>query len=382
MSDANRQSLEYKAEVTWGTNPGGAGTLLNFTDDTLGATSEYRVSNFIRSDTNRAGNIRTGVNIGGDIGIELQYGGYDEFLEAVLRNTWATTFALTGTTISFTNSDNSVNDSGAGFGDVVEGQWLKVSGTSDNDGYWMVVTKSSSSKLILAGGTVTDETAGASMTVKGTSLINGTTKKSFTIDRQFNDITEFEELNGLRVGSFALNFATADIATGTISFVGGAAATSGSSRGFTGSATAAATTKSMNTINNVKQVFIDRAISTADFTNLSFEINTNSENLRKIGSEYGIDVRQGSIALTGNIGEYFEDNTLLDKSLNAAPVDLAIVTEDDDGNGYIWHFPEVFLESGNPENQGIDTTITVDYGFTGVIDATLGHTVSVTRFAA
>jgi hypothetical protein len=382
MSDSNRESIGFIAEVTAGVNPGGTKQLINFTSTTLGKTNESTESKFIRADTNRAGTIRTGINANGDIGIELQYGGYDSFLEAALRGTFSTPLAVSATTITVAASDNSYTGSGGTeFTNAVVGQWVKVSGftTAGNNGWAKVVTKTNA-KITVSGLTLTDEASGDAVIIKGAVCKNATTQKSFTVERHFQDISKFILMTGLRVNEMSINFNTAAIAEGSISFLGMNGTTGGSS-GFSNS-TAAATTVSMNTVDNIKAVYIDGVLATTDFTNLDFTISTNSEALRAIGSLPATAVRQGSISVSGTIGEYFEDTVLLEKSYNFTPIDLAIVTEDAAGNGYVWHFPETYITTGNPDNSGIDTTITTSFNFAATLDATLGITASVSRYAA
>lgn len=384
MSEANRESLGFIAESTFGTNPGGTKQLLNFTSTTLGMSSDTTQSNFIRADTNRAGTIRTGVNPGGNIGIELQYGGYDSFFEAVLRGAFATALSASAVTISAASADNSFNGSGGSeFTNAVVGQWVRVAGfaTAANNGYFRVTSKPTNAKIIVAGGTLVNESAGPAVTVKGSLLANGTTQKSFTIERHFQDISKYILLAGQRVSEVALNFNTADIAGGSISFLGANVAAASGSSGFSGS-TAAATTQSMNTVNHIKKIFIDNVVSSADFTSLDLTISTNAEAVRRLGSLTAANVRQGSIGVSGNIGVYFEDTTFLDKNYNFTSLDMALVIEDDAGNAYVFHLPEAHLLSGNPDNQGIDTTITENYSFAAVLDPTLLTTMSITRIPA
>ncbi|OGO14146.1 MAG: hypothetical protein A2Y53_05665 [Chloroflexi bacterium RBG_16_47_49] len=380
MSDANRESTGYIAEVTYGVNPGGTKQLVNFTNNSLGATNETKNSAFVRSDTNVAGNVRTSTASGGSIGIELQYGGYDSFLEAAMRGTFSAGLNVTATTISAASADNSFNDSGSGLAAAVVGQWFKSSGfaTAANNGYFYVVSKTAA-KIVALGGTLVNEAATPTVTLKGSVLSNSTTKKSFTIERNFQDITRFLLFTGQRVGDFNLSFATSDIANGSVSFIGQDGASSGTS-GFSGS-TAAATTASMNTINDIKSILINKVASTLDFTSIDFSINTNSEALKAIANLNATDVRQGSIGVSGNLGVYFEDATFIDKVLAFTALDLAFVTEDAAGNGYIWHFPTTHI-NGNVENSGIDTTLEEKYSFETTLDSTLGYTMSVSRFAA
>ena len=381
IASANRESLLYKVEVTEGTNPAGAATYLNFTNNSLNVTNETTNSAVVRSDTNIAGTIRTGLTVGGDIGFELKHLEFDPFLEAALRGTFATAYTDTATTISFANSDNSVNDSGAGFTNVVEGQWLKISGTDSgtNDGWYKVATKSSTSKLILSHGTVADESAGESITLKGTYLSNSTTEKSFTFERVLGDITQYQLYTGMKLNNFGLNFNTSDIAGGSMSFIGrnGALATSS---GFSGSHTAASTAPSMNTVDDIKAIYVNGALSTADFLSLDFSLTTNAEALSAIGSLTKIGVSQRSIGVSGNFTLFKEDKTFDDFKRNFDAINLAVVTEDSNGDGYIWDFPQVYITDGNNNNQGVNTDLQDAMSFQAVLDPTQAITASVTKY--
>lgn len=381
FASSNYESLGYEAESTYGTTVGTTKKFVNFTNHSLGSEVQYTNSNFVRSDTNIAGTILTAIDAGGDVGIELQYGGYDDFMEAALRGAFSTPLDISASNISFTASDNSINSSGAAFGNAVVGMWIKVTGAANaaNNGYFKVVT-ATSSKLTLAGGTVVDESAGASITVDGSVCKNSTTQKSFSFERNWTDLTnQYDVIKGARVNSFGLNFPLNTIATGTINFLA-KNATLATSTAFSGT-TAAPTTQSMNSITNVKEIFIDNTTATYSFTNIDFSITTNSEALRVIGDSAAVDVQQNSIGVTGNFGIYMEDNALITKLRAATSIDLAFVVEDDAGNGYVFHFPEVKLTSGGTTpNEGVNNTKVQNIGFTAVYDPTLAITASVSKF--
>lgn len=383
MSSANREALLYKVEVTEGTNPGSTATYLNFTSNSLNYDNEYVQSATVRSDTNIAGNTPVFLSSSGDIGFELRYGEYDPFLEAVLRGTFSTALAISAnTTVSFADSDNSINGTGL-FTNAVAGQWIKISGasTAGNNGWAFITTKSSNDKIIVSHKTLTTESAGSAVTIKGAVCKNGTTERSYTFERQFLDITRYLLYTGMNVATFGVNFNTSALASGTISFTGMSGVSAGSS-GFSGSHTAASTNQIMNTADHIKAIYVDGALSTADFLSLDLSITTNAEALRKLGSRSAMTVNQYSIGVTGNFTVYKEDGTF--DGFKDAPDtahSLSFVTEDAAGNGYVWHFPEVYF-TGNQNNQGINTEIQEAMTFTAVLDPTLLHTASVSRYAA
>jgi len=382
MARTNREQVGFIEETTWGTTPATpTGQLLNYTNMTLGQQNNTTQSAFVRSDTNVAGTIRVGTDTGGDLGIELQYGAYDLIgFEGVLRNTWGTGTDVTATDISFADSDNSINSTGGDFGDLVAGQWIRVSGSTSNDGYYAIQTATSANKIIIAGATLTTEAAGDSVTVKSQQITNGTTDKSYSIERGFLDITQYLSFTGCRVASMNLSFGLQAIANGSISFLGKSGASAGST--IWNSTTAASTNESMNTVNNIKGVYIDGVATTVDLAGLDFTVTTNAEQLNKIGQLAATDIVTNSIGVTGTLTEYFEDATFLNKALNFTEFRLTIIVGDEDGNDYAFDFPSCRIGQGSPDNGGINQTITTPYQFTATLDGTLGYTMSVARIAA
>lgn len=382
MTSANRESIGYVEETDgWGITPDTpTGQLINFTGCSLGAENETTQSNSIRSDTNRAGTIRTGRSVAGDIGVELQYGAYDDFLSAVLRNAWSTALDIDGeTTISFAASDNSINDSANGLGNAQVGQYVKVTNSAGNDGYGRVVT-AAAGKITVAGITFTDEAAGAAIDVKGAVLANGTTQKSFTIERNFQDITQFLSFTGVRFDQFTLNVGTNDLVTASFNTMGKVPTRAGST--IFSAETPAVVTDTYNSVDDIKKIWIDDVLVTTDLTEISLQIGTNAQKRPAIGSLDGEGIIQNSISVSGTFTEYFENGTLLDKFNSFTSFDLAFALEDADGNAYVVHLPKCNPLRGTPDNGGLDTQITIPYNFDSTLDSTLARSVSISRIPA
>jgi len=381
MARSNREQVGFIEEATWGTTPATpTGQLLNVTSNSLAQQNQTTNSAFIRSDTNIAGNIRTGTETSGDIGIELQYGGYDDLLEGALRNEWGTATAVTATDISFTNATRVINSVAGAFGDLVAGQWIRVSGSDSNDGYYPVVTATDANNIVVGGADLTDESASASITIKSQVLSNGVIEKSYTFERGFLDISQYMVMTGCRVGAMSLSFGLQAIAGGSISLL----AKSSTASGATGwnSTAAAATTQSMNTVDSIKGVYVDGVAATVDLAGFDFSITTNAEQLNKIGQLAATDIVTNSIGVTGTITEYFEDLTFLNKAIGFTEFRLTIIVGDEDGNDYAFDFPSCRIGQGAPDNGGINQTLTTPYQFEATLSGTLGYTVAVSRLVA
>lgn len=88
-ASANRASLRYVAEVTYGTTPATpALKALRMTGEGLNANNETKVSDEIREDRNQQDLIQVGSSAGGSVNFELSAKSFDDMLEAALCSTW------------------------------------------------------------------------------------------------------------------------------------------------------------------------------------------------------------------------------------------------------------------------------------------------------
>ena len=96
-----QHSLHFVAESTYGTTPATpTWTPCPHTSCSLGITKDSIVSSKLRGDRQiedlRHGNKQAG----GDIGIELEYGAFDDLLAALMQGSWSTNVLKAGTTLS------------------------------------------------------------------------------------------------------------------------------------------------------------------------------------------------------------------------------------------------------------------------------------------
>jgi hypothetical protein len=141
---------------------------LRFTGEQFGQTTVVEESDEIRDDRQVADVKRSSVSAGGEMNFELSYGMLDDLLEAALMSAdWPDVVTDEQTTFSMDSTDNSINDSGSGFvaAGFLANQWIKTSGfaTAANNGYFKIVSITAG-KMVLAGGTVVTEAAGATDT--------------------------------------------------------------------------------------------------------------------------------------------------------------------------------------------------------------------------
>jgi hypothetical protein len=235
MSSGSRHSISYSAETVYGTtNSTPVFTPLRGGKTTLGLTRDTFVSEENRSDR-QISDMRGGARkVGGDIPFELSYGSFDPVLEALLGGTWAAA-SKTGATLSAAASDNSYNDSANGFllAGLQVGDVVTVTGftTSANNIAAATITSLTAGKMIIGGAegnAIEDEAAGDTVTITtGTVsqiLKAGTTRRSFTIERYFADLTTglypYHRFTGCEFSKMSLKIAANAMITGSFSVIG------------------------------------------------------------------------------------------------------------------------------------------------------------------
>ncbi len=386
MSDSNRVALGYMEESTFGVVPAAtAFNELRFTGESLGQTTATTTSQEIRSDRMKADVIRTSVEAGGDVNHELSYGAHDDLIEAVLGGTWGADLAISDT-LSWTAATKTLTDDSAGgiFSGVVVGQWIKVAGFTNatNNGWFHVASIPDSDNVVVddPGAVLVDEAAVAA-TVSGSTLVNGVVERSFTMEKDFQDITEFINFVGMRAGTWSLSVTNGAISTGTFGFSGKQADAAGATVG-TGPVVAASTNPVMNGIDNVTDIREGGVISTFCVSEISFQVENNLRMINCVGEVGPTDIGIGSFGVTGNLNVYFESRALYEKYLDFTTSSLSFRAIDALGNAYVFTFPAVKFTAGEVVAGGLDQDVLANMQWTAFRDSTSGVMMRVDRFAA
>lgn len=397
MSDSSSVQLYYYPETVWGTTPNGSPLPslreFRFTQESLGQTTETATSEEIRSDRQVADIIRTKIGAGGDVGMELSYGAHDDIREGAFSSSWGSDVNLTGITLTFSvDSPNATGVISAGaspnigspapFTNVVVGQTIRIT-SGANAGYYKVKAKPTADSLQVY--TPTPFTATTYKTnVRGSFIKNGTTRKSFTIEKFFSDLSPEQRMifTGMRVGSWQETITPGSIINGSVSFLGkqcvAQSATVGSSV-----VTAAATNDVMNAVDNITDIRIDNAPpdSGVYFTEVGFTMDNKLREQGAIASLPNIGIGLGRLEVTGKISAYFQNRALLDKYLNFTTLALAFRAVDGSGNSYIYDFPTIKFTKGDVVAGGNDQDVLVALEFSCKRSPSEGYMMGLTRAA-
>lgn len=99
MTNSSETQLAYVAESVYGTTPSTPSfQIARMTSESLNANIENITSDEIRADRNVADLIQVGSDAGGNVNFELSYGSFDDWLESVMFNSWASNVLKNGAT--------------------------------------------------------------------------------------------------------------------------------------------------------------------------------------------------------------------------------------------------------------------------------------------
>lgn len=386
MSSADLVLHSYIEEVTLGTTPAAALKNLNVVSSSLDANIGTTVSNQINPNRSESDLIRTSGASTGDLGVEFQYKSYDEFIEGALGGDFSTAVSLTATDISASATDNSINSGASAFSttNILPGHWIKISGftgTAANNGIAKVVSVTTA-KIVVSGITLVNDAAGEPVTVKGSSVRNGTTRKSYTIEKKFQDLTNvFVSHKGMVVNGMNINAAVGSIVNGSFSFNGTTTAYAASSVG-TGANIAADTYDSYNPTDSIGTIYIDGTASAACVRSLNLTTTNNARDIQCLGALFPSSISLGTLGVTGTLEVYFSTYDLLEKFINGTSISLSYSFSDVDGNWTVIDMPNVKFNTGTLSGISKNSDVLTNLSFTALYDSTAGYAIQVSSLAA
>lgn len=387
MADTNTVTVAYGEETgSYGEVPAGPPTLKEVRLRNFDARENLNASTSQERDANydHTGWAALSANAEVTASGELSYGMFDDWLAWALRSSgWSTAVDTTEATYSFAASNNSINDSANGFvtAGYVAGQWIKVTGASvaGNNGLYKI-SSVAAGEMVLAYGTVADESAGASIRVnQGGQVVNGTDLTTIFTEEKLV-AAEFKHAPGLSFGGFGITLEDESFALINFSMQGKGVNWNSATVGD-GSNTAAPNNQRMNSTLHLFAVF-EKNAELADVMSLALNLNTNPRHKRTLGSETPTGQNLGTFDPTGSFSVYFANDTLATRFKNRASSTFAFALVDDAGNGYLFELPEVRFQATAAGEGERDQDLMYDVEFQGIRNATEGISMRIQRFAA
>lgn len=402
---SNRTALRYVAESVFGTTPSNpVFKELRYTGESINFNQASIVSNEIRADRNTGDSIRVDADVSGDINAELSFETFDDMIAAALCSSFPTppagtapgvaaatagagtlpaaTYYYQVTAIGATGIESlptAEMSLAAGANTGVNVNWTTAAGAT---GYKIYGRVTGGSKRLLAtvgvvltyldNGSITP--SGATIPVTNTSSIrNGTSLLSFTIQKHFQDLAVpvFQNFTGCRIGGMNLEFQTGQILTGSFSVMG-LTATSGTSQVAGATVVPLGANKAvLNSVTNLTTIQKDGVTLTSSIKSMTLALNNNLRGQKAIGTLGNKGVALGRCEITGNIELYFEDLVEYTSFLNATYFSIGFRVADPNGTDYYdVLMPRVKYESGTIVAGGLDQDLMISGTYRAVYDAT------------
>ncbi len=385
MGDASAVRVAIAEEATFGVNPAAGFNFMRFNSESLRYDQQQIQSGQIDPTRQPSANIRVAVNASGGMVCEDSLiapaaspgNGFDRLIEGAMMNDWPTDLALTSQDIDITGVSGGTFDLsdtllGGAFTNVSVGDWIKLSGFSVNGTiYARVKTKTDADNISCegvrsSGAAVTNEAAGGTViSVTGSTLKIGSTKKSYTIERQYTDLTtpEYSLYLGMRVSRWQLSMTPQAIFQHSFDFLGKSQGTTTSSGA--GSPAAVWATPALEAVDHFKMKMLDsfEALSSERISRIDFQIDNRLRQEPELGVLGSQDIGISTPIVSGTIVVYMKNADLI--RLTEAGTRSKIAFRQDDGTRQrIIGFNSVLF--GTPEQgaRGNDQSVEVSLPFT------------------
>jgi len=413
IASADRVRLAYVVESIPGTTPTTpALQIVRLTGESLDVTRENIVSSELRADRNVMDLIQVGGGAGGGMEFELSYGTYDDLLASALQSSWSGGSAADPDKIvTVTDMINgvytiaaqpaapariTVTRTVAGSADTAG--VVTITGTDANDNpiteditpgaTGVTISGQKTFKtvtLVVGSGWTSDGTADqitVGVAAMATVLKNGSTPKSFTLERTLLDLSPnaYFRFKGMQANGFSLTCATKEIVKGSFDFLGmsGEAA----EEAISGATYLDATTGEVMDAASGFAGFSVAGLSGVHVSSLSLDATNNLRAPTAAGSVDALGIGAGRFELSGSLEAYFEDIELYEAFLDGDATSLAFTLGSTAGEKYTFTIPNLKFETGTVQAQGNDSDIMASMTYRGLYDSVNGCTLMIERGVA
>lgn len=268
---------------------------------------------------------------------------------------------------------------------LVLGQIIDVSGftgTSTRNARMKVLKKLSTTSYLVSrvdGTAITGTATAANARVRGDALVNGTTQKSFSMDKTFQDVSETIYFRGMVASGFTLTLPAEEKIMVTFPFMG----LKGDSADYTGTTTQtnATTTDIMNSADHVATLK-ETGDDITSITNMTIELANGLRNKPAVSSLEGVGIGTSRANVSGSLSVYFTNQDLYEKFLDNEDVDILMELRDAAGNSYYFNLPRVKVTAMNIQAGGTDQDVISEGSYQAIRDPVTDKTIIITRIPA
>lgn len=374
QAESNRVSLHFSEETTWDETPTTPTMAeLPYTSESLTYEKRTVRSNIVRADRLTDDIIEVGAGSQGDINIEYKFGDFELLIEGALgadfdSDTYTGAgaggdldFAVSGGGVQVITGPSNWTDN------FMVNTWCRITGANANNNGVFKITAKTSTTLTVTNAAGTSQT-NAAATIITKWARTGTTKKSYLIEKSFNDIAQFIHYRGMRVSTWAMNIEAEQIITGAFGFMGSRATPQGTT--ISGSKTAAGALSVCGATSNVGTLQEGGTGLTTKVKGVRFNLNANPRQLTAVANKYPIGINLGSFEITGSLDAYFEDLVLYQKFIDHNDSSLVVEIDSPEDDRTILTISNLKFTNAAPVGAGLNQDVMVTMDFTAKRNAT------------
>lgn len=378
MSSSNLVRVVAIPEVSYGVTPAtGPFQQARFVSESLSGTPGTTESAQIRTDRMSSGQIVTGLTVGGQLSFELaKEAMLESFMSSAMNNDWET-FASQTVDLALDVTDPTdkrlTRSTGSFIADAyVPGQIVSLSGFTNavNNVQVQVAEVVSATVIRVIGpeGLVTETATGSAMK-RADRLQIGATKKSFSMEKKFLDLTDKAiTYRGMIASQMDLTVTFGELIKGSFNFSGNDYETVDVASDMITDGRTITPSATSNTMNgSIDMPFLaTSAVGELDSTGLDIQsvtlsLNNNVSAQNVIGDIAPRDYSLGTAAITVGINTYLKDASwaLLAKKLNQASFAVGFMVRNQSGF-YGIYMPAVQVSFDDPASGGQNQDISLD----------------------
>lgn len=374
MSSSNLTRIAFIEETVYGETPvAGDFSTARFTSEGLSGSPDTVESQQLRTDRMSSGQVVTGLKVEGDLSIELaKESALDLFLASVMNSAWnvmalqTVDLSINATTKQITRASGSFVTNGLKVGDIIT--LASFSNSGNNTQVQLTSVAALTLEYVGPDGMVTE--AGVGTTYKRADKLEiGTTKKSFSMEKAFLDLTTKAIIyKGMLASKLSLEVAHGALVTGSVSFSGnyhGLADTAGEFITNGRTINAPATTQTFN--GSIDMPFLSSA-ATGTFgasdmavKSVSMDIDNNLTAQNVIGEIAPVDYSLGTAKVETSLSAYLSNAAwaVMPKKLTQDPFQFGFMLKNS-GGWYGFYLPSIQVSFDDPKAPGQNQDIMLD----------------------
>ena len=382
-TSSNLVRVTFIEETVYGETPvAGNFETARFISEKLSGTPDTVESAQIRTDRMSSGQVVTGLKVEGALDIELAKESQLELLMAsAMYNTWQTQALVTVDLDIDIALGKITRDSGSWSPNIVIGDIITLAGfvNAANNVQVMVTDILSATEIEYQGpeGMVTEIGSGTTYK-RADKLTIGTTKKSFSVEKAFTDLTTKAIIyKGMIAGSLDLNIAFGELVKGSIGLMGNSYETADLAAEFITNArtiNSPATTQTFN--GSIDMPFITTnalgsySATGMDIQSLGLKLNNNLNPQNVIGDIAPRDYTPGTAAIEISLRAYLTNGAwgILSNKITQDPFGIGFMLKNN-GGWYGFYIPQVQVSFEDPSSGGQNQDVMLDMSGTAKVGA-------------